>query len=91
MAATVSELFKSKVVTEEEVSAAVDAVLADPKVGPFELTLGWIVDLTAAVRADRHASATLREPTARTRSKRAAVKSAILLAYPKRAEGAGDP
>ncbi|MGU3662210.1 hypothetical protein [Methylobacterium fujisawaense] len=44
--------------------------------------LGWVVDLTAAVKADRHATATLKEPTARPGSKRAAIKSAILLAHP---------
>ena len=79
---TVSDLVKSKVITDEEVNAAVDAVFADLKIGAFELTSGWIVDLTAAVKADRHASATLREPTAKARIKRAAVKSAILLAHP---------
>jgi hypothetical protein len=79
---TVSDLFKSREVTEAQVSAAVDAVLADPKIGPFGLTLGWIVDLTKAVKADRHASATLKEPTAKAGSRRAAAKSAILLAHP---------
>ncbi|KNY20740.1 hypothetical protein [Methylobacterium sp. ARG-1] len=79
---TVSDLVKSKEVTDEQVSAAVDAVLANLKTGPFELASGSIIDLTAAVKADRHATATLKEPTARPGSKRAAVKSAILLAHP---------
>jgi hypothetical protein len=79
---TVSDLLKSKEVTDAQVSAAVDAVLASPKIGLFELTSGWVIDLTAAVKADRHATATLKEPTARPGSKRAAVKSAILLAHP---------
>jgi hypothetical protein len=82
---TVSDLFKSKEVTDAQVNAAVDAVLADPKTGPFELATGWVVDLAAAVKADRHATATLKEPTARPGSKRAAVKSAILLAHPVKA------
>ena len=79
---TVSDLFKSREVTDAQVSAAVDAVLDDPKTGRFELASGWAVDLTAAVKADRHATATLKEPTARPSSKRTAVKSAILMAYP---------
>ena len=79
---TVSDLLKSKEVTAEQLSAAVDVVLANPKVGPFELASGWIVDLTAAMKADRHATAILKEPTAKPGSKRAAVKSAILLAHP---------
>ncbi|CAM2783002.1 hypothetical protein ACLBXJ_02825 [Methylobacterium mesophilicum] len=79
---TVSDLLKSKEVTDAQVSAAVDAVLANAKIGPFELASGWVLDVTAAVKADRHATATLKEPTARPGSKRAAVKSAILLAHP---------
>ena len=79
---TVSDLLKSKEVTAEQVSAAVDAVLANPRTGPFQLASGWVLDVTGAVRADRHATATLKEPTARPGSKRAAVKSAILLAHP---------
>ena len=79
---TVSDLLKSKEVTAEQVSAAVDAVLASPKIGLFERALGCVVDLTATVRADRHASAVLKEPTAKAGSKRAAVKPAILLAHP---------
>ncbi|TXN00502.1 hypothetical protein FV242_21950 [Methylobacterium sp. WL64] len=82
---TVSDLLKSKEVTDAQVSAVVDAVLANPRTGPFELASGWIVDLTATVRADRHASAVLKEPTAKAGSKRAAVKSAILLAHPVKA------
>ena len=79
---TVSDLLKSKEVTDVQVSAAVDVVLANPRAAPFELAFGWVLDVTAAVKADRHATATLKEPTARPGSKRAAVKSAILLAHP---------
>lgn len=79
---TVSDLYKSKEVTDTQVNAAVDAVLANPNTGPFELASGWILDVTAAVKADRHATATLKEPTARPGSRRAAVRSAILLAQP---------
>ncbi|TXM97315.1 hypothetical protein FV242_31850 [Methylobacterium sp. WL64] len=79
---TVSDLLKSKEVTDAQVSAAVDAVLVNPRTGPFQLASGWVLDVTAAVKADRHATATLKEPTARPGSKRAAIKSAILLAHP---------
>ncbi|WP_246689983.1 hypothetical protein [Methylobacterium sp. WL7] len=79
---TVSDLSKSKEVTDAQVNAAVDAVLANPNTGPFELASGWVLDVTTAVKADRHATATLKEPTARPGSRRAAVRSAILLAQP---------
>ncbi|MHC2109316.1 hypothetical protein [Methylobacterium sp. CM6246] len=77
-----SDLVKSREVTGAQLSAAVDAVLANPKTGPFELASGWIIDLNAAVKTDRHAMAILKEPTARPGSKRAAVKSALLLTHP---------
>ncbi|MHC2109003.1 hypothetical protein [Methylobacterium sp. CM6246] len=79
---TVSDLIKSREVTNAQVNAALDAVFADPKIGTFELASGWVLDITAAVKADRHATATLKEPTARPSSRRAAVRSAILLAQP---------
>ncbi|MHB2205095.1 hypothetical protein [Methylobacterium sp. CM6257] len=79
---TVSELRKAAEITDQEIEAAISAVLANPKVGPFELASGWTIDLTKAVMADRHASAIIKEPTAKAGSKRLAVRSAILLAHP---------
>jgi hypothetical protein len=79
---SVGDLLQAKTITQADVDAAVDAFLGNPKVGRFKLAVGCVVDLTAAVKADRHATATLKEPTARPGSKRAAVKSALLLACP---------
>ena len=80
--ASIGDLLEAGRITQTDIDAAVNAFLANPRVGLFELTLGCVVNLTAAVRADRHATATLKEPTARPGSKRAAVKSALLLARP---------
>ncbi|KAA0113518.1 hypothetical protein CIW48_29630 [Methylobacterium sp. P1-11] len=79
---SVGDLLQAKAITQTDIDAAVNAFLANPRVGLFKLALGCVVDLTAAVKADRHATATLKEPTARPGSKRAAVKSALLLARP---------
>ena len=79
---SVGDLLQARTITQTDLDAAVNAFLANPRVGLFELDLGCVVDLTAAVKADRHATATLKEPTARPGSKRAAVKSALLLARP---------
>jgi hypothetical protein len=79
---TVSELRKAAEVSDQEIDAAVDAVLANPKVSSFKLASGWVLDLTRAVMADRHAWAVINEPTAKAGSKRVAVRSAILLAHP---------
>ncbi|GJE13227.1 hypothetical protein [Methylobacterium longum] len=79
---SVSDLLQAKAITRANLDAAIEAFLANPKIGPFELAAGYIVDLTAAVKADRHATAILTEPTAKGGSRRAAVKSALLRARP---------
>ena len=78
----VGELLQAKAITRADLDAAIEAFLANPKIGPFELPAGYTVDLTAAVKADRHATAILTEPTAKGGSRRTAVRSALLLAQP---------
>lgn len=80
--ARIGQLLETKAITRAELDAAVEAFLTNPQVGPFEVSAGYTVDLTAAVKADRHASATFKEPTAKIGSRRAAVRSALLLAKP---------
>lgn len=80
--ARIGELLQAKAITRAALDAAVEAFLADPSIGAFEIAPGCIVDLTAAVKADRHATATYKEPTAKAGSRRAAVRSALLLAQP---------
>lgn len=78
--ARIGQLLEAKVITRAELDAAVEAFLTNPQVGAFEIASGYAVDLTAAVKADRHATATFKEPTAKSGSRRAAVRSALLLA-----------
>jgi hypothetical protein len=77
---TVSELFKSKDVTEEEINAAVDAVLADLTNQAYPLAKGWILDLVGAVATHKAAQDALL--TDREAYKRNMVRTAILLAHP---------
>lgn len=79
---SVSDLLRAGAITQANLDAAVVALLANPMIGQFELASGCTVDLTAAVKADRHATAILKEPTAKGGSRRAAVRSALLLARP---------
>lgn len=79
---SVGDLLQARMITQANLDAAIDAFLANPMIGPFELASGCTIDLTAVVKADRHATATFKEPTARLGSRRAAVKSALLLARP---------
>jgi hypothetical protein len=79
---SVGDLIQAHLITRADLDAAIEAFLANPKIGLFELASGCTVDLTAAVKADRHATAILTEPTAKGGSRRAAVKSALVLARP---------
>ncbi|WP_342111312.1 hypothetical protein [Methylobacterium sp. SI9] len=76
----IGKLLEAKVITRAELDAAVEAFIVNPQVGAFEIAPGYTVDLTAAVKADRHATATVKEPTAKSGSRRAAIRSALLLA-----------
>ena len=80
---TVSELRKTSDVTDDEITAAVDAVLADLATEAYPLAKGWTLDLVAAIaahKASQDALLTDREPY-----KRNMVRTAILLAHPVKA------
>jgi len=80
--ATVSELRKAAEVTDQEIDAAVDAVLADLATEAYPLTAGYALDLNAAVRASTFATLVLKDGHANLRQKQHAVRTAILLSHP---------
>ncbi|MCJ2061064.1 hypothetical protein MKL09_31670 [Methylobacterium sp. J-048] len=49
---TVSDLRKISEVTQGEITAAVDAVLADLKTEPYPLQRGWVLDVVEMVGAN---------------------------------------
>jgi hypothetical protein len=80
---TVSELRKTSDVTDDEITPAVDAVLADLASEAYPLAKGWTLDLVAAVanhKASQDALLTDREAY-----KRNMIRTAILLAHPVKA------
>jgi len=79
---TVCDLFKAKAVSDDELTAAVAAVLADLGTGSYPLTLGYALDLNAAVQASTFATLVLKDGHATPRQKQHAVRTAILLAHP---------
>lgn len=79
---TVSELFKAKAVTDDEVNAAVNAVIADLSTEAYPLTAGYALDLKAAVQASTFALLVLKDDHATQRQKQHVVRTAILLAHP---------
>lgn len=71
---TVSDLFKSKDVSDEEVNAAVDAVLSNVSHGPYALAEGYAPDLKAAIQASTFATliiADVQRPRSRSNMPRA--------------------
>ncbi|MDR7040474.1 hypothetical protein J2X36_005257 [Methylobacterium sp. BE186] len=81
---TTGGLFKAKAITEDEVFAAVDAYMADPTTALFIMGDGYGLDLNAAVRSHAWAAQTVANPDATDHLKRAAVRTAILLARPEK-------
>ena len=77
---TVSDLRKVSEVTDDEITAAVDAVLADLATESYPLAKGWRLDLVAALAEHEASQDALR--TDREAYKRNMVRTAILLAHP---------
>ncbi|MGN8095996.1 hypothetical protein [Methylobacterium sp. 22177] len=77
---TVSELRKAAEVTDQEVAAAVDAVLADLATDAYSLAKGWTLDLVETLRTNTRAAEAL--TTDKPAWKRNIVRTAILLAHP---------
>jgi hypothetical protein len=82
---TVGELFKAKVVTDEQVNAAVEVYLSDLEAGIFTIGDGYIVDVDAAVVKHLWASHVIANAESSLGIKRAAVRTAILLAQARKA------
>ncbi|MDV2984140.1 UNVERIFIED_CONTAM: hypothetical protein Q9R58_07485 [Methylobacteriaceae bacterium AG10] len=82
---TVGELFKAKAVTDEQVNAAVEAYRADPGTTAHPIADGYSLDLAAAVAGHAWASQVVANPEAGPGLKRAAVRTAILLARAEKA------
>lgn len=79
---TTGELFKGGVIVEADLAAAVDAFMTDRGTGKFPVGAGYTLDLAAAVQASDFAVRMLGDSAFRNSSKRAAVRTAILLARP---------
>lgn len=77
---TVSELRKTAEISDDEINAATDAVLADLATEAYPLAKGWALDLVEMLRTNAAASEALK--TDKAAWKRNMVRTAILLAHP---------
>ena len=79
---TVSELRKVAAISDQEIDAAVDAVLANLTTEAYPLAKGWTLDLVETIRTNERAAEALK--TDKAAWKRNMVRTAILLAHPVR-------
>ncbi|RVU13188.1 hypothetical protein [Methylobacterium oryzihabitans] len=77
---TFGDLYKTKDLTEDALAAAVAAYVADLAPGPREIAPGITLDIAAAVAASAWATGVLGREEATEPHKRAAVRTAMLLA-----------
>lgn len=82
---TTGELVKALRITPDEVSAAVDALIAKPDTGSYPVGDGYLLDLAAAVAAHQPSAAALADPDRTEKFKRTMARTAILLARPVKA------
>ena len=84
-ALTTADLLAQSLVSEDDLTTAVNAYLTDPSTTQqFLLGGAYTLNLIAAVRMHKYAGRTLNDPDANNSLKRAAVREAILLASPEK-------
>jgi hypothetical protein len=81
---TIGALVTSDAIDRVEITAAVDAVLADPSPKTYVLGERFSLNLSAAVAADPFAVKTLKRMNAGLAARRAAVRTAIVLGRPEK-------
>lgn len=79
---TIGDMRRKAIVTDDEIAAATDAFLKDPKAKPFEFASGHVLDVAAAVEAHRPAKAIMAEKGVKEAYRRTMVRTAVILATP---------
>ncbi|QGY02342.1 hypothetical protein MMSR116_10990 [Methylobacterium mesophilicum SR1.6/6] len=77
---SVSELRKAAEISDQEIDAAIDAVLADLAANAYPLAKGWTLDLVEMLQTDERAADAPK--TDKAAWKRDMGRTAILLAHP---------
>ncbi|WP_132250199.1 hypothetical protein [Methylobacterium segetis] len=81
---TIGDLVKENTLSDDAVSAAVDAYMADPATTLFAFGESHELDLAVAISSNRWASDVLADSSASDGLKRSAVRTAIWLARPEK-------
>lgn len=78
------ELLETLEIVDDDVTAVVNAYLADPACGPIAFGQGYRIDPASAVAEHPFASTLMRQPWAKHELRQAAVRAAVMLAEPER-------
>ena len=79
------DLLETLAIVDDDLTAAVNAYMADPGCGSITFGKGYRIDPAAAVAEHPFASTLMRQPWADEELRRAAVRAAVMLAQPERA------
>ncbi len=79
---TVGDLRHRSIVTDDEIAAAVDTFLTDPKLNAFQFASGHFLDVAAAVAGHATASTVLADPNAELPFRRTMIRTAVIVAVP---------
>lgn len=82
---TTGELRKAAEITDDEINAAVDAVLAKPDTGSYPIGGSYVLDLASAVKAHEPSAKALADPENKPGWRRTMARTAILMARPEKA------
>jgi hypothetical protein len=81
---TISSLLARGKISNSDIAAAVEAYLSDPETTAYPLGDQFSLDLSAAVAAHPFTAKTLRHGKAGVSARRAAVRTALMLAKPEK-------
>ena len=79
---SVGQLFRAGAVTRDEIDAAADAYLADPKAGRFAFKSGHSIDIPEAIKQHPTAAGHLADEKASPVFRRNMVRTAVLMGFP---------
>ena len=81
---TISSLLARGLISNADITAAVEAYLSDPETTTYRLGNQFALDLSAAVAAHPFTVKALKQGKAGVSARRAAVRTALLLARPEK-------
>jgi hypothetical protein len=77
---SVGDLHRKAIIQDSEITEAVEAYLADPKLKTFQFASGHVLNVSAAVKAHRPARAILAGQITSDADRRSKIRAAVIMA-----------